>query len=568
MSFKQLFIGLSNNALSIKSKRSQSALEYMMTYGWAILIIVIVAVILYSMGIFNPSSSVTFTSSGFTPFTISSTICNSIGLKVGIVAGPIPAGANSITVSKVYISSATGANTTAASYTLTNPVSLKSGQTAVLFIPNIACNSAGIKYSFSGNLQYSYSTTAGNVVENTTGTIAGTTSASVNSFTEYNLPANAQWTVQYSGVNHTSTSTSMTINSRYNSTWKIYPVDFNGVTYYPIYAGGKNLSTPYDLEVDFIPMRNLWVSDFNRGISMIYYNNNTLAKNSTGGFLLDTGPYARDIIETPNGQYTYFSNWLSNNVTEVSVSNYNVLNNINLNNPSLGLAVTPNGKFIYIADAGSPYVSVISTATNTVVATIPLPTNGYAAEVAITPDGKYAYVGDNGGGLVVISTATNDVVDIIPPSEVDPWGVAVSPNGEFVYAADAGSSLNDNVSVISTATNTVVARIPTLLGNSKNLAITPNGQYVYVTGQTYNVSVISTATNTVVSNIKLGSIVTSEGVSITPNGSYVYIANLSTSQPVGSVIVISTATNKVVSDIITNPVSPCGISYGPIGSSC
>ena len=32
-------------SLSVKSKRSQSALEYMMTYGWAILIIVIVAVI-------------------------------------------------------------------------------------------------------------------------------------------------------------------------------------------------------------------------------------------------------------------------------------------------------------------------------------------------------------------------------------------------------------------------------------------------------------------------------------------------------------------------------------------
>ncbi len=48
-------------------KRSQSALEYMMTYGWAILIIVIVAVILYSMGIFNPSSSVTTASAGFSP---------------------------------------------------------------------------------------------------------------------------------------------------------------------------------------------------------------------------------------------------------------------------------------------------------------------------------------------------------------------------------------------------------------------------------------------------------------------------------------------------------------------
>ena len=50
---------------SHKTKRSQSALEYMMTYGWAILIIVIVAVILYSMGIFNPSSSITSTVTGF-----------------------------------------------------------------------------------------------------------------------------------------------------------------------------------------------------------------------------------------------------------------------------------------------------------------------------------------------------------------------------------------------------------------------------------------------------------------------------------------------------------------------
>jgi hypothetical protein len=44
--------------------KGQSALEYMMTYGWAILIIVIVAVILYSMGIFNPRASVTATAVG------------------------------------------------------------------------------------------------------------------------------------------------------------------------------------------------------------------------------------------------------------------------------------------------------------------------------------------------------------------------------------------------------------------------------------------------------------------------------------------------------------------------
>ena len=160
-----------------KTQRSQSALEYMMTYGWAILIIVIVAVILYSMGIFNPSSSVTFTSSGFTPFTVSSSLCNNLGYKIAIIAGPIPDNANSLTISKVFLTSATGANTTTAAYTLTNPVTLKSGQTATILIPNVACSSAGIHYSLSASIQYSYSTTAGNVVENTTGTVAGTSIA-------------------------------------------------------------------------------------------------------------------------------------------------------------------------------------------------------------------------------------------------------------------------------------------------------------------------------------------------------------------------------------------------------
>ena len=178
MSFKAFSRDSDNNILlPTKSKRSQSALEYMMTYGWAILIIVIVAVILYSMGIFNPSSSVTFTSSGFTPFTVSSSLCNNLGYKIAIIAGPIPDNANSLTISKVFLTSATGANTTTAAYTLTNPVTLKSGQTATILIPNVACSSAGIHYSLSASIQYSYSTTAGNVVENTTGTVAGTSIA-------------------------------------------------------------------------------------------------------------------------------------------------------------------------------------------------------------------------------------------------------------------------------------------------------------------------------------------------------------------------------------------------------
>ncbi len=37
-------------------KKGQGALEYLMTYGWAILIIVIIGGALYALGVFNPST--------------------------------------------------------------------------------------------------------------------------------------------------------------------------------------------------------------------------------------------------------------------------------------------------------------------------------------------------------------------------------------------------------------------------------------------------------------------------------------------------------------------------------
>ena len=163
---------------SFITNSGQSALEYMMTYGWAILIIVIVAVILYSMGIFTPSSSVSFSSSGFSPFTVSSSSCNSIGYKIAVIAGPIPNNANSLQITKVYVTSASGANTSSSVYTLPSPITLKSSQSAVIIVPNVACNAINVKYSFSAIIQYTYNVPSiGTQTINTSGTVAGTSIA-------------------------------------------------------------------------------------------------------------------------------------------------------------------------------------------------------------------------------------------------------------------------------------------------------------------------------------------------------------------------------------------------------
>ena len=51
-------------------KKAQSAMEYLMTYGWAILIVIIVAAALYALGIFNPATYSQSTAVGFQGFQV------------------------------------------------------------------------------------------------------------------------------------------------------------------------------------------------------------------------------------------------------------------------------------------------------------------------------------------------------------------------------------------------------------------------------------------------------------------------------------------------------------------
>jgi hypothetical protein len=46
-------------------KKAQAAMEYLMTYGWAIIIVIIVAAALYALGLFNPQSYMQDTATGF-----------------------------------------------------------------------------------------------------------------------------------------------------------------------------------------------------------------------------------------------------------------------------------------------------------------------------------------------------------------------------------------------------------------------------------------------------------------------------------------------------------------------
>jgi YVTN family beta-propeller protein len=92
--------------------------------------------------------------------------------------------------------------------------------------------------------------------------------------------------------------------------------------------------------------------------------------------------------------------------------------------------------FAYVTNAGANTVSVIDTATNTVVATVPVGVN--PTGVAITPDGTRAYV--SGIPLSVIDTATNtEVATVLVGTRA--FGVAITP---VKFACPLGQGLWKN----------------------------------------------------------------------------------------------------------------------------
>ncbi|WP_371068346.1 YncE family protein, partial [Salmonella enterica] len=98
-----------------------------------------------------------------------------------------------------------------------------------------------------------------------------------------------------------------------------------------------------------------------------------------------------------------------------------------------------------------------------------------AASNSVTPTiAPFAYVPNAlNGNVSVIDTATNTVVATIPVGS-NPQGAAVHPSGGLVYVVNAGSN---SVSVIDTASNTVMTTVP-VGSNPQGAAVHPLGTFV------------------------------------------------------------------------------------------
>jgi YVTN family beta-propeller protein len=232
-----------------------------------------------------------------------------------------------------------------------------------------------------------------------------------------------------------------------------------------------------------------------------------------------------DIALSPNGALAYVTEPSTDVLVVVSTWTGATVARVPVGDTPSGLAVSPNGAQVWVANTGlsvagpnsstNDSVSVISTATNTVVGTVAVGLS--PIDVAFSPDGRAAFVTNNGGlvpgSVSVIDTSTLKVVWMInldntgpEPSDVNPTSIAVTPDGRQLWVSEVSdlgedSIRSDHIVVFDTATLTQVARIPVGAG-SYFMVLSHDGRDAYVADKgSCDVRQIDTSTFQVIATV-------------------------------------------------------------------
>ena len=207
-------------------------------------------------------------------------------------------------------------------------------------------------------------------------------------------------------------------------------------------------------------------------------------------------------------------------ITQVDSTNNSVIATAPFFGNSTGIAVTPDGRRLYGANGDEGQVSVIDTSTNVPLVSIPVGIEGEHRSVAITSDGAFAYVTSQvSNTLTVVATATNTVVKSIAMNGEPIW-VTFSPDGSRAYVSN---QTGGTLSVVSTVTQTVIGSVPGLSAPFHS-AFTNDGRYLFVSSQgDGSVKVVDPHTNAIVNAIPTGPI--PRKIAFSPDGTRAYVTN-------------------------------------------
>jgi YVTN family beta-propeller protein len=194
------------------------------------------------------------------------------------------------------------------------------------------------------------------------------------------------------------------------------------------------------------------------------------------------GDEPRGVAFESRGLYAYVANFAADTVSEFYIPSFTVTDTINVGDGPWGVAATYDEidatPKVYVANYLGNSISVI---TNDGVETITSVGNGPVG-LSLTPDGAYLYVAlKEDDAAAVIRTSDNTLVKTISAGD-GPWGVGVGSDGAYVYITN---SLDDTVTVIDAGSQSFLDSYD-VGGQPLGVACPKNGDFAYVVNQTGN----------------------------------------------------------------------------------
>jgi YVTN family beta-propeller protein len=224
--------------------------------------------------------------------------------------------------------------------------------------------------------------------------------------------------------------------------------------------------------------------------------------------------YPQGLAVSADGKTLYVADANSNSVIEIALDQANYPEHTlalvtspggasyTLSSPT-GLAVDSASNTLYIANFATPGTISAVDLSNGVTSTLGLPALNNPTGLSLSPDGSSLYVASHGGGAVLqVPVSGGAAVSYAPGTNaLLPWDVYLAPSGSQLYVTDTLNNVLGSLSV-SAGTLQTGSYATAATGFNQPLGVVQIGSYLYVAnyrGQT--ISKVDPATGAVVKTI-------------------------------------------------------------------
>jgi YVTN family beta-propeller protein len=273
------------------------------------------------------------------------------------------------------------------------------------------------------------------------------------------------------------------------------------------------------------------------------------------------------------GGRVYITSEGSGDMSVIDPVRQEVIATVSLGKRPRGMVASPDGNLIYVALSGSPYsppgvdestlpppdknadgIGVFDTRQNKVTRFIPGGSN--PEQLAVSADGRTIYIANKDASSVsLIDLASGKTVTTVPVGE-EPEGVTSSPDGRFVYVTTEDEG---KVTQIDTVTSKAIKQIKACNRPRTLIVSRDSARAVVGCEADGNLLVLDAVRLEPLETIRLGKQFLPMGMVLTRDGKTLYVAT----GRAGKAIAIDVATNKIRGSFATGGTRPWGIALSP-----